>query len=48
MIRLRFIALFMAALVMMLPVCFASTLSLEYDANGNLVTGKEEADTVTF
>lgn len=26
-------------LIMSLPICFATELSLQYDANGNLVTG---------
>ena len=33
------IALFMAVLIIMLPVAFADSISLTYDANGNLVTG---------
>lgn len=33
------IALFIAALVIMLPICFATEINPQYDANGNLVTG---------
>jgi RHS repeat-associated protein len=33
------IALLLALLIVSLPVCFADTLNLIYDANGNLVTG---------
>jgi len=33
------IALFMAFLIISLPICFAQEMSLTYDANGNLVSG---------
>lgn len=33
------ITLFMAILVLMLPICFADQISLTYDPNGNFVTG---------
>ncbi len=36
---LQYVGLLLAVLVMSLPVTFAETLSLQYDANGNLVTG---------
>ncbi|MFC1715687.1 RHS repeat domain-containing protein [Candidatus Poribacteria bacterium] len=36
---LRTSAVFMTILILMIPVCFADTISLRYDANGNLVTG---------
>ena len=32
-------AMLMTFLIVMLPVCFADSLSLTYDDNGNLVTG---------
>ncbi len=33
------ITVFMASLIVLLPVCFADSISLTYDDNGNLVTG---------
>ena len=33
------IALFMAVLIVMLPIAIAEELNLQIDANGNLVTG---------
>jgi len=35
----KIIALTLALLIISLPVCFADSISLSYDANGNLVTG---------
>lgn len=35
----RIVALLLSLLVISLPICFADTLSLTYDANGNLVSG---------
>ena len=32
-------AVLIAVLIIMIPVCFADTISLTYDDNGNLVTG---------
>ena len=37
--RTRLLAVFLSFLIAMLPVCFADTLNLVYDQNGNLVTG---------
>ena len=37
--KLNGIALFMAVLIIMLPVCVADELQLTYDANGNLLSG---------
>ena len=37
--RMISMAMFMTFLIVMLPVCFADSLSLSYDDNGNLVTG---------
>ena len=37
--RKSIIALTMAILIVMLPVCFADTLSLQFDPAGNLITG---------
>ncbi len=36
---MKLIALFLASLIIMLPVCFAAELNLVYDANGNLLSG---------
>ncbi len=35
---LQYVGLFLAVLVISLPVTFAETLALQYDANGNLIT----------
>jgi len=35
----RIIAVFLTILIFCLPVCFADSLSLTYDKNGNLVSG---------
>ena len=37
--KLPLTSVFMICLIIMLPICFADTLSLSYDANGNLVGG---------
>jgi len=37
--KTKLVALFIAVLIISMPVCFANELSLTYDSNGNLVTG---------